>query len=180
MPCDFDRRCSSISLEIVLESPSPMSVSLWQLSYCLFSPPLLLAPITVRLALSWRSRSMATAAAAEAAVFRRYRWRTFQLVTKKMMEFHKPCRGRTAAVATCSSYGDWPRIQLWRRFMLLGIQVTRTLIANKKLVRRYARLTGSATINRRAAAFVDDNALLSGDGVGWGSLRLDASTEEKY
>lgn len=63
--------------------------------------------------------------------------------------------------------------------MLLGIQVTRTLIANRKLVLKYALLIGSATTKRRAADIVEDIALFNVEGA---ALRcpLDDSTEEKY
>lgn len=96
-----------------------------------------------------------------------------------MMEFQSPCSGSTAAVATWYSYGDVPLIQLWMRFRLLGIQVTRTLIANKKLVRRYARLTGSATTNRRAALFVPFQAFFAGDGFALLCFCIGDSTVEK-
>lgn len=38
--------------------------------------------------------------------------------------------------------------------MLLGIQVTRTLSPKRRLVRRYARLMGSSTVNFEATDFV--------------------------
>lgn len=62
--------------------------------------------------------------------------RILQLVTKKMMAFHRPCRGSTEAVATWYWKGDEPESQPWMRFMLLGIHVTSTLRPKRKDVRR--------------------------------------------
>lgn len=75
---------------------------------------------------------------------------TLQLVTKNITQFQNPCKGSTAALATWYVYGESPSIQLWMRFMLLGIQVTRTLRPKRRLVRRYALLMGSSTENLEA------------------------------
>lgn len=64
------------------------------------------------------------------------------------------------------------------RFKLLGIQVTKTLNANKKLVRRYALLMGSATTKRFAAATVAEATLLNGNGGAVLLARLGDDTEE--
>jgi hypothetical protein len=46
--------------------------------------------------------------------------------------------------------------QLWMRFRLLGIQVTNTLRAKRKLVRKYARLMGSSMTNLLTVRLVAD------------------------